>query len=388
MYTNEFICVLRCCRAPCTAVHLEPLWFVDWRFQMKARLLALIPAILGVLSHAQTPTPPNASDQSAPAGVSAQQSVRDVDTCLYNDEHFHIQDFKADGPPASAILKMMNAHVCRSTLMGLAVTVAHDPLVDGDFAPVYYTQSDGQIMYYNAIQDVLVAHKFLALSNTDRARVDPLMSAFNLKDARAGDYIKKMIHLYPGVWSGFGEIHFKKQEFSEKIAGGPPSLYSLSIDAIFDVIGETGAVAVVHCDHDTPGNLSLLSDPAAQAMIFHGERPVPQYLEAFKAFLRRHPNVPMIWAHFMGNGRGVQPYPEHWRYLDDLLADPTLRHVNVDLSWGPVVAPSLIDGSTHLKMTADVIRRHPDRFIYVSDQGATTDLNAVKRSNECCPALR
>ena len=87
-----------------------------------------------------------------------------------------------------------------------------------------------------------------------------------------------MVQLYPGVWSGFGEIHFKKQEFSEKIAGGPPSLYSPSIDTIFDVIGEMGAVAVVHCDHDTPGNLALMSDPAAQ-MIFKGAAPKPQYLD-------------------------------------------------------------------------------------------------------------
>ena len=63
-------------------------------------------------------------------------------------------------------------------------------------------------MYYNAIQAVLMAHKFLALSEQDRARVDPLMNAFNLKDAR--EYVKKMVHLYPGVWRGCfrpGEWH-------------------------------------------------------------------------------------------------------------------------------------------------------------------------------------
>src|SRR5215469_15651576 len=67
--------------------------------------------------------------------------------CLYSDAHFHIQDFKADGPRLADILKMMDHHVCRSTLMGLAVTVAYDPLIDGDFAPKYYTQSDGQVLY-------------------------------------------------------------------------------------------------------------------------------------------------------------------------------------------------------------------------------------------------
>src|SRR5436305_6605784 len=299
--------------------------------------------------------------------------------CQYNDEHFHIQDFIAEGPRLSEILNMMDNHVCRSTLMSLAATVAHDPLIDRDFEPVYYTQTDGQVVYYNAIQDVLVAHKLLALPEEERARVDPMMDAFNLKDAHAGEYIKKMVHLYPGVWSGFGEIHFKKQEFSEKIAGGPPSLYSPSIDAIFDVIGEMGAAAVVHCDHDTPYNLALRSDPGAH-MIFNGASPKPQYLEGFKAFLKRHPNVPMIWAHFMGNRRNVQPYPEHWEYLEEMLADPDFKHVYIDMSWGPVVAPYVVDTPEHLKLTADLIRKYPDRFMYGSDQGATADWDLVKRS--------
>jgi hypothetical protein len=317
---------------------------------------------------------------SATRSASAQVSGQ----CLYNDAHFHIQDFKADGPPVPEILKMMDSHICRSTLMGLAVTVAHDPLIDGDFAPVYYTQTDGQVMYYNALQDVLVAHKYLALPEPERARVDPLMSAFNLKDARAGDYIKKMVHLYPGVWSGFGEIHFKKQEFSEKIAGGPPSLYSPSIDAIFDVIGEMGAVTVVHCDHDTPYNLALRKEPST---MIHDTLPKPQYLYPFKAFLKRHANATMIWAHFMGNGRNVQPYPEHWQYLDELLADPAFRHVYIDLSWGPIIAPNVIDTPEHLKMTADLIRKYPERFLYGSDQGATADWKLVQKSYEAWEPL-
>lgn len=313
---------------------------------------------------------------SAPSKAPAEETVE----CLYNDEHFHIQDFQADGPPMVDVVKMMERHVCRTTMMGLAVTVAHDPLIDRDFAPVYYTQTDAQSLYYNAIQDVLVAHKFLALPDAERKQVDPLMSAFNLKDAHAGEYIKKMVQLYPGVWSGFGEIHFKKQEFSEKIAGGPPSLYSPSIDAIFDVIGEMGAVAVVHCDHDTPYNLALQSDSAANAMIFHGKAPTPQYLEPFKAFLKKHPNVSMVWAHFMGNGRGVLPYPDHWKNVEAMLADPDFKHVSIDLSWGPVIAPYFIDTPEHLKMTADLVRKYPDRFLYGSDQGATSDWNNVQKS--------
>src|SRR5215510_7909107 len=76
-------------------------------------------------------------------------AAQEANACLYNDEHFHIQDFKAEGPPIADVMKMMDTHVCRSTIMSLALTVAHDPLIDRDFAPVYYTQTDGQVMYYN-----------------------------------------------------------------------------------------------------------------------------------------------------------------------------------------------------------------------------------------------
>lgn len=303
--------------------------------------------------------------------------------CLYSDSHFHIQDFKADGPPISEITAMVKEHVCRSALMGLAVTLAYDPLVDGGFAPPYYTQTDGQLLYYNNLQDVLVAHKYMSLPQDQRDQFDPLMSAFNLKDARAGEYIKKMVLLYPGVWSGFGEIHFKKQEFSEKITGGPPSLYSPSIDRIFDVIGEMGALAVVHCDHDTPGTLEMSREPSA---MFRGPSK-PQYLDEFKLFMKKHPNVTIIWAHFMGNGRGVHPYPEHWKYIDEMLGDPAFRHVYIDLSWGTVIASHVVDTPEHLKQTADLIRKYPDRFLYGSDQGATSDWKLVKKSYDAWDPL-
>jgi hypothetical protein len=81
----------------------------------------------------------------------------------------------------------------------------------------------------------------------------------------------------------------------------------------------------------------------------------------------------MIWAHSMENSRGVQPYPERWKYLDQMLADPAFRHVDIDPSWGPVIAPYIVDTLEHLKMTANLIRKYLARFLCGSDQGATTD---------------
>lgn len=303
----------------------------------------------------------------------------EADGVLYNDSHFHVQDFTANGPPLADIVEMMEGNIGRSVMMSIAVTIAHDPLVDRNTTPMYYSQTDAQALYYNVIQDVIVAHKYLALPQEDRARLDPLMNAFNVKDARAGDYIRKMVRMYPDVWSGFGEIHFKKEDFTAKIAGGAPSLYSSSLDAIFDTIGEMGATAVVHCDHDTPGNLALVKGPFGK-ILFGDEEPRPQYMDDFRAFLARHPDVTMIWAHFMGLSRNVGVYPDHWDYLDEMLADPAYAHVYVDLSWGPVITPHILDTPEHLAKTAAILRKYPDRFIYGSDQGATADWALVRRN--------
>jgi hypothetical protein len=162
-------------------------------------------------------------------------TAQDSRDCLYNDAHFHIQDFKADGPPLPDVLKMMNAHVCRSVLMGLPATVAHDPLIDRDFAPVYYTQTDAQAVYYNAIQDVLVAHKFLALPEGDRARVDPLMSAIL---QRPRQRLPKMMRIT--IRPGRLERSFRSGSLRRCRRSG----LSATLDAITDVIGGWGGISV------------------------------------------------------------------------------------------------------------------------------------------------
>ena len=72
---------------------------------------------------------------------------------------------------------------------------------------------------------VLVAHKFLALPASDRAQVDPLMSVFNLKDARAGDYIKKMVHLYPGCGAASAKFTSRNKNSPKRL----PVVHRVSI---------------------------------------------------------------------------------------------------------------------------------------------------------------
>ena len=103
--------------------------------------------------------------------------------------------------------------------------------------------------------------------------------------------------------------------------------------------------------------------------------------------MKRHPNVTMVWAHFMGNGRGVRPYPEHWKYLDQMLGDPAYRHVFIDIAWGPVIAPAILDTPEHVRMTADLMRKYPDRFLFGSDQSASSDWQLVRKSYDAWTPL-
>lgn len=299
---------------------------------------------------------------------------------LYNDDHFHGVMSQGDGPALPDLIKMMDeGGVGRMGLMSAAFTIAHDPLVDGSYVPIYYNQTEGDVIYYNAIQDVMVATKYLALNEEQKKRFDPLMCAFNLKDALAAKYIKKMIMAYPGVWSGFGEIHFKKEDTMDKMAGGAMSLNSPAIDSIMNVWEELGAMAVVHCDNDAPGNIGLMDDPFAK-IIFGPEGARPQYRAKFKEILGRHPKANLLWSHFCGMSRGVGVYEDHWDFIDDMLSDPAFSHVYVDISWGPVVAHWVMDTPEHRKKTIELVKKYPERFVYGSDQGQTTNWEGVYKN--------
>lgn len=219
-----------------------------------------------------------------------------------------------------------------------------------------------------------LATQVLALSEEDRKRFIPMMNAFNLKDANAGQYILEMVRAFPGVWAGFGELHFKKQEVSQKVAGGTINLFSRdAIQSWMKVIQEDlGAYAMLHCDIDVPGTAGLMKETYAPFLYPDGP-PAPKFRDAFiENVLRPNNKAPLIWAHFAGLGRaddsGVGPRDDHWEVIDNLLGDPDFSHVYVDLSWGPVFTGALLGNPENRQKTIDLVKKYPDRFIYGSDQ--------------------
>ena len=175
-----------------------------------------------------------------------------------------------------------------------------------------------------------MAHKFLALSENDRTRFDRLMSAFNLKDSRAAEYIRLMVRLYPGSGAGSARSTSRRSSSRRKSAAVRPA--STAPRSTPSSTRSARWAPRPSCTATTTrrAGLDLQQDPLARAAFERTTK--PQYLEAFEALLKRHPDVPMVWAHFMDNGRGVRPYPEHWRIRGRDAGRPAVRHVSIDIS--------------------------------------------------------
>jgi predicted TIM-barrel fold metal-dependent hydrolase len=117
-----------------------------------------------------------------------------------------------------------------------------------------------------------------------------------------------------------------------------------------------GLVAILHNDVDTP---------------FPRPGQDPYHATQLAALLRRHPQTTVIWAH-CGLGRVVRPVEDHVGIVARALADPALSHVLFDLSWDEV-AKYLVASPETIQAAADLINRHPDRFLFGTDEVAPVD---------------
>jgi hypothetical protein len=97
----------------------------------------------------------------------------------------------------------------------------------------------------------------------------------------------------------------------------------------------------------------------------------PAYLEQAKAVFARHPGATIIWAH-TGMGRIVRPITAHAAHVEAILRDPRFSHVNFDLSWDEV-AKYIVSSPEAVKITAGLINRYPDRFLFGTDEVAPPD---------------
>jgi predicted TIM-barrel fold metal-dependent hydrolase len=194
---------------------------------------------------------------------------------------------------------------------------------------------------------------YRSLSPEQQARFDPMITGFNPADMYAADHIRRVLKTFPGVFSGIGEFTIHKEFVSSKVSGETVSLTNPALDRVLDFAAEAGLVVLIHNDADVP---------------FPKEGAEPAYLAQMKALLKRHPNGPIIWAH-CGIGRIVVPIRGHVAMLESILSDPAMHNVYFDISWD-AVAKYILASPESVRITADLINRYPDRFLFGSDEVA------------------
>jgi predicted TIM-barrel fold metal-dependent hydrolase len=286
---------------------------------------------------------------------------------LFNDSHFHLTNYIQQGTEIHKYLEIMGDKVGRSTLFGIPLqqTWAHGN--SGDFAPTYYLQTDAPLYYYS-FTDAYIARVYESLPKAQQARLDPMITGFNPSDMYAVDHIRRVLEIFPGVFTGIGEFTIHKEFVSSKVAGDTASLTDPALDRILDFAAQVGLVVILHNDIDMP---------FAKA----GAEPV--FLTQMKDLLRRHPKTTIIWAH-TGLGRVVHPVqgqassdtversPDHQAIVDEILSDPGLSHVYFDISWDEV-AKYAVRSPESIQATAAMFNKHPDRFLFGTDNVAPPD---------------
>ena len=301
--------------------------------------------------------------QSDRQSDSQSNEVRPVfEGAVFHDAHYHPTDYIQRETALPEFLGMMGERVGRAALMGIPLQQKWDWFESGDRAPDYYLRSDAALYYYPFV-DAMVAEAVLALPEETRARFDPMITGFNPTDMYATDHLRRVLAMYPGVFSGIGEFSVHKEVVSPKTLGHTASLRNPALGRVLEFAGEVGLLVLIHNDVDV-----ILPNAGAR----------PTHLDAFLDLVRAHPGTTMLWAH-AGLGRFVEPTPDYAALIEDILRDETLDHLHFDLSWD-VVAEQLVAPAETRAAWVALVNRWPDRFVLGSDSVVAKDRGSYQQA--------
>ena len=286
----------------------------------------------------------------------------------FHDSHFHLTNYVQEGIDVADFLRIMGTRVRRSTLFGIPLQQQWSHANSGDFAPTYYLQTDAPLYYYS-FTDAHIASAYLRLPKADQARLDPMITGFNPADMYGVEHIRRVLKTFPGVFTGIGEFSIHKEFVSAKIAGETASLVNPALDRILAFAAESGLVVILHNDIDMP---------------FGKVDTEPVYLTQMRDLLKRHQKTTIIWAH-TGLGRIVRPVQvsaeaaertaTHLEVLEQILDDPSTRHVVFDISWDEV-AKYAVSSPDVTARVVNLFNRHSDRFLFGTDTVAPSNPKA------------
>ncbi len=327
----------------------QPTWFIDTKFSRNSRATSILKGeyvkirklfslflIIGMSAFLSC--------------VSADEKISEKGSdILFNDSHFHLTNYIQKGLTTEDFLEIMGNKVGRVALFGIPLQQKWDYFVSGERAPDYYLLSDARLYYYSFV-DAMIAEEYRKLSPEVQKRFEPMITGFNPTDMYATDHIRRVLKMYPGVFSGIGEFSVHKEFVTSKIAGHIASLHNEALDRILTLVSEVGLVAILHCDVNTVRATA-------------GDRPA--HFDELKTLLKSHQGATVIWAH-TGLGRYVKPTDNHVSLLKEILDDAELGHVSFDLSWDEV-AKYIVEDEQTTKAWAELIMAYPDRFLFGTD---------------------
>jgi len=266
----------------------------------------------------------------------------------FNDSHLHLTNYIQEGLTLPGLLQIMGDRTGRAAVFGIPLQQKWDYFESGQRAPDYYLLSDAELYYYS-FTDAIIADQYLHLPMADRHRFDPMITGFNPTDMYAVDHIRRVLRMYPGVFTGIGEFSVHKEFVSAKVAGHTANLSNPALDRVLTFAGEVGLVVILHNDINTmrpaPGR--------------------PTHFEDLKKVFRAHRDTSIIWAH-TGLGRFVKPTADHVELLREMLGSHEFSHVNFDMSWDEVAKWVVVDEMT-LDAWVKMLNQYPDRFLFGSD---------------------
>jgi predicted TIM-barrel fold metal-dependent hydrolase len=285
-------------------------------------------------------------------------NAQTTDKFLFNDSHLHLTNFIQEGTDIHDYLKIMGSVIGRSTIFGLPLQQMWSYRNTGDFAPIYYLQTDAPLYYYS-FTDAHIAMAYRSLTPEQQARIDPMITGFNPADMYAADHIRRVLLSFPGVFSGVGEFSIHKEFVSSKVAGEVANLTNPALDRIFDFCAEAGLPVILHNDINMP---------------FPKPDQEPYMLMQLKDLFERHPKTTIIWAHF-GVGRIVRPLKEQALIAEKICTNPKLSHIYIDISWDEAAKYATSSPESIQRISA-MINKYPDRFIFGTDCVAPASADA------------
>ena len=272
-----------------------------------------------------------------------------------NDSHLHLTNYIQEGTDIHKVLEIMGSRVGRAAIFGIPLQQQWSYRNSGNRAPTYYLESDSPLYYYS-FTDSWIAMEYKSLTKAEPARFDPMITGFDPADMYGVDHIKRVLRTFPGVFTGIGEFSIHKEFVSAKVAGEVASLDDPALDRILDFCAESGLLVIIHNDLDTP---------------FPKPGKPPAYLDQMKSLIERHPKTTIIWAH-TGMGRIVRPVEHHAATMEEMLRDPAFSNLYFDISWTEV-AKYLVSSPEATRISADLMNRYPDRFLFGTDEVAPTN---------------